>query len=142
MRLETAFAEVPDDEDLLYSVEHWDSETIAGRDATHTDREIEAFVHRATATAARIMESDDGTFSVQPAMGDYDNGDCVLQSDDPSELVSGGASVVMMEIESLSEARAIAYAWMRGWVMCSGGFHGNPGSVYPAQTKRWANEIE
>jgi len=142
MKLDTAFSEVPDDEDLLYSIEHWDGDKIAGRETRHTDREVEAFVHPETATAARILQSDNGTYSVQPSMGDYDNGDCVLQSDDPTEMVSGGSSVAMMGLESLSEARAVAYSWIRGWVMCAGGFHGNVGSVKPAETTTYGEAID
>jgi len=142
MKLATAFEQVPDDEDLLYSIEHWGEDKIASREARHTDREVEAFVHPGTAAAARIMQAEDGAYSVQPSMGDYDNGDCVLQSDDPTEVVSGGASVTMQGVESLAEARAVAYVWMRGWVMHNGGFYENEGSVIPADTAEWATPIE
>lgn len=142
MKLDTAFEQVPADEDLLYSIEHWDGDKIASREARHTEREVEAFVHPKTATAARIHQSDDGTYSVQPSMGGYDNGDCVLQSDDPNEMVSGSAAVVMQEVETLSEARAVAYVWMHGWVMRNSGFYGNPGSVIPADHEEWARGIE
>lgn len=117
MELNTAWADVPDaDDDLAYSIEHWDSDKIATRDAPHTDSEIEAFVHPRTATAARILQTGGSTYSVQPSTGDYDNGDCVNQSDDPTSFVSGGALVLATEIETLSEARALAYAWLHGWV--------------------------
>lgn len=117
MQLADAFETVPDDEDLLYSIEHWNRETIEERTAHASDRMVEAFVHPRTATAARIFEASDGTYSVQPTMGDFAGGDCVVQPEEPGRMVSGSSSVTMMELDTLSEARAIAYAWMRGWVM-------------------------
>jgi hypothetical protein len=141
MDMATSFKQVPDDEDLLYSVEHWDEDKIASRDARHIDEDHEAFVHPRTATAARVMQADDGTYSVQPSMGDYDNGDCVLQPDEPGEMVSGASSVAMLEVESLAASRALAYVWMQGWVMRNGGFYENPGSVVPADIAAWAEPI-
>jgi len=142
MQLATAYEVVPDDEDLLYSIEYWSEDKITTREAPHSDGEVEAFVHPKTATAARIIQADDGTYSVQPSMGDYDNGDCVLQPDERNSSVSGGASVTMVEMESLSEARSLAYAFMRGWVMRNGGFYENAGSVIPADLVEWADPIE
>jgi len=142
MDMATSFEQAPDDEDLLYSVEHWDEDKIASRDARHIDKDHEAFVHPRTATAARVMQADDGTYSVQPAMGTYDNGDCVIQPDDPAEWVSSTASVAMMEVESLAAARALAYMWMRGWVQRNADFYEKPGSVVPADFEAWAERID
>ncbi len=129
MKLDTAFEDVPDDDDLLYSIEHWDSEEVAERDGGSAD---EAFVHPRTGTAARIMHHDDG-YSVQTAMGDYADFDNVVQSDDPTTFVSGGSSVVMMELESLGEARAVAYSWMRGWVMRNGAIGDEEGDIIDSE---------
>lgn len=113
MQLATAFETAPDNDDLPSTITHWGADTIADRKKHGHD--AEAFVHKRTATAARIVESDDGTYSVQTSTGDYAGGDCVIQPDDPAEFVSGLSSVVAMEIETLSEARAIAYYWIRGF---------------------------
>lgn len=137
MKLDTAFETVPDDDDLLYSIEHWDSGRLddegAGRSRGDFGREsttsmVEAFVHSKTGTAARIFKSDSG-YSVQPSQGDFGPFDKVIQGDDPSTLVSGGASVVATQIETLSEARAMAYAWMRGWVMRNSSIGNDEGDI-------------
>lgn len=130
MNLKTAFEEVEDD-DLLYSFEHWDSDDIAAayEDTGISSDALEAFVHPRTGTGVRIFGSSSGTYSVQPAMGSFADFDNVVQSDDPSTAVSGSASVTMTEIESLSEARAIAYAWMRGWVMRNSSIGRSEGDV-------------
>jgi hypothetical protein len=141
MDMATSFEQPPRDKDLLYSIEHWDEIKIGSRDARHIDAGREAFVHPRTATAARIMQFDDGAHSVQPTMGDYDNGDCVLQPDDPEKMVSGGSSVAMHEVESLDAARVLAYVWMRGWVQRNGSFYEKPGSVVPADIADWAEPI-
>lgn len=119
MKLNTAFEDIPDDDDLLYSMEHWDREKLTEvyGDLRVTSSAIEAFVHPRTGTAARIMVSDEGEYSVQPSMGGFGPFDNVIQGDDPTSLVSGPVSVTALEIETLSEARAIAHYWMRGWVM-------------------------
>lgn len=140
MQLDTEFEDLPGDEEYLYTIEHWSSGDINDSDGMHTDTEVEAFVHPRTATAARILASDD-TYSVQPSMGDYGEGDCVVQPSEPGSFVSGGASVVMTELETLSEARAIAYAWMRGWVMRNSNAHGGDGAVLDANRHRSADPI-
>lgn len=138
MQLETAFETVPDDEKLLYSIEHWDADDFESPDCRVTDSMVEAFVHPRTGTGARILESDDGEYSIQPSMGDFASGDCVVQTDDPTTLVSGGASVVMMELETLSEARAVAYVWLHGWVMRNSHIGDREGDVVDAEKADWA----
>lgn len=142
MELDKAFDVVPDDEDLLYSTEHWDQTDILDDDGHHSDNEVEAFVHPRTATAARIMKDSDGTLSVQPTMGGYSTGDCVVQSNDPTTLVSGGSSVVMMELLTLAEARVVAYVWLRGWVQRNTHIGENEGDVQDAERNGEYDPIE
>lgn len=133
MKLDTAFEEPLEDDELLWSIEHWDRERIEAEDAGRIERMVEAFVHPRTGTAARILEDDDGEYSVQPSMGDFGPYDCVIQSDDPTEMVSGGSSVVAMEIETLLEARAIAYYWIRGWVQRNSSIGDSAGDLRDAE---------
>lgn len=130
MQLNTAFVTSPHDDDLLYSTEHWNRPTLEAKMEYGLDHIVEAFVHPKTGTAARIMEAEKG-YSVQPSMGDFGPFDKVIQPDDPSQFTSGGASVTMAEIETLSEARAVAYAWMRGWVMRESNVGDQPGQIDP-----------
>lgn len=120
MQLREFHDPVPDDDDLTYSIEHWDGDRIRGEidaGARFTDGLFEAYVHPRTGTAARIIENSDGGFSVQPTMGGFADYDCVVQPDAPNEFVSGSASVLALDLESLAEARAMAYAWLHGWVL-------------------------
>lgn len=134
MQLDTAFEDFPEDDDeLLYSIEHWDHSRIVDHENVRNDTIAEAFVHPRTGTAARIIESDGGEYSVQPTMGDFADYDRVVQPDDPSKFVSGSASVVMTQLESLSEARAVAYAWMHGWVMRNSSVGATAGDVTDAE---------
>jgi len=133
MQMEDSFEETPSNNDLRNGYEHWGREEIQADDAHHSDREIEAFVHLRTATAARIMEEEAGTYSVQPVMGDYSDGDCVVQSSDPTEIVSGGASVVAVDEHSLSAARAIAWTWLLGWSARNGAVGDSEGDVLDAE---------
>lgn len=134
MKLENAYESVPDDDDLLYSIEHWDSEECDDHDDLRLDSLVEAFVHPNTGTAARILSHEEGEYSVQPTMGDFAGFDNVHQSPDPGTFVSGSSSVVVMELESLSEARAAAYFWMRGWVMRNSSIGTDAGDVYDSES--------
>lgn len=128
--------------DLPDHIEWWDTDTIESDDARHTDREVEAFVHRDTATGARILEADDGTYSVQPSMGDYAGGDCVKQDDDPNTFVSGSATIIDGGLEDIAEARAMAFAWLKGWLNRNGDTFGREGAVVDARQAEWAEPIE
>lgn len=136
MKLATAFETVPGDDDLLYSIEHWSKKGIEESDGRFTDSLREAFVHPRTGTAARIIEDEDGTYSVQPSMGDFGPYGLVVQSDDPTEFVSGGASVAVTGLESKAEARAVAHFWMRGWVMRNSTVGDSEGDVLDSESER------
>lgn len=130
MQLDTAFKTIPHDDDLLYSIEYWGENTIDVKLKHAPDDIVGAFVHPKTGTAARILHTEP-TYSVQPSMGDFGPFDKVIQSGDPTKLVGGSASVTMGKLETRSEARAIAYAWMRGWVMRESNVGDQPGQIDP-----------
>lgn len=120
MSFEGTWDSVPDTEMMPGRIEH---HTFSDPDFGIPDRTVEAFYHPPTATAARILEAEDGEYSVQPSAGgfpaqtedDPEQGEPVVQPPRTGEMVSGSVSVVATNVGALADARAVAYGWIRGW---------------------------